>query len=115
MTPRAWRILVIEGDAEIRGMVEDLLFDEGFEVCKAKDADSALLELIENSFDVLLCNLSLLRLEDGRLSRHVHKLKPTPRVVAMSASGAQARSDEANGNLPKPFTRAQLLEAIRPR
>lgn len=111
---RMWRVLVVEGDADVRDVVEDLLIDEGFEIREVANENDALVELNKNTFDVVLCHLVLLRSARNRLSRRVHELQPTPRVVAMSASGAQARSDEANANLPKPFTRSQLLEAIRP-
>jgi DNA-binding NtrC family response regulator len=114
MTPQVWRVLVVEGDAEVREVVDDLLGDEDFEVREVANVDDALLELDKNTFDVLLCHLTLLRSARSRLSRRVDELQPTPRVVAMSASGAHALSDEASANLSKPFTRSQLLEAIRP-
>jgi CheY-like chemotaxis protein len=115
MMSEVWRVLVVEGDAEVRDVVDDLLVDEGFEVREVANVDDALLELDKTSFDVLLCHLALLRSANDRLSRQLREIQPTPRIVAMSASGAHARSDEANENLSKPFTRSQLLEAIRPR
>ena len=115
MKARTWRVLVVDGDAEVREVVEDLLLDQGFEVRQAANADDALLELRANAFDVLLCHLTVLRSVHGRFRRSVHELQPVPRIVAMSAIGAQARSDEASASLSKPFTRSQLLETIRPR
>lgn len=114
MTARPQRVLVVDADAEVRNVVEDLLTDRGFEVQQAADAEGALVKIGKDAFDVLLCHLTALRSDRGHLSQRLRELDPAPRVIAMSASGLRARSDEASANLPKPFTRAQLLEAIRP-
>jgi two-component system nitrogen regulation response regulator NtrX len=109
------RVLVVDGNAEVRNVIEDLLFDQGFAVRQAANPDDALLALREDAPDVLLCHLTLLRSRRGMLTRRVRELWPTLRIVAMSASGAQPRSDEASASLSKPFTRLQLLDALRPR
>ena len=109
------RVLVVDSNAEVRNVIEDLLFDQGFTIRQAANADDALMALREDAPDVLLCHLTLLRSERGGLSRRALEPWPALRIVAMSASGGQARSDEASVSLSKPFTRSQLLEAIRPR
>ncbi len=114
MESELWKVLVADRDADIRHVVEDLLIDDGFEVRQAADANEALLELRDGAFDVLLCHQELLRSGDGRLGRRAQELHPALRVVAMSAGGSQARSDEADANLAKPFTRSQLVAALRP-
>lgn len=114
MTAGAWRVLVIDSDSEIRDVVEDLLFDRGFEVSQAADMNEAVLTLRDRTFDVLLCHLTLLRATGDPLSGVLRKLEPAPRIVAMSASGAHARDDEANASLSKPFTRSQLEKSLRP-
>ncbi len=114
MTLRARRILVAEADAEVRSVIEDLLIDHGFEIHLAGNADDSALALRRDAFEVLLCHLPLLRAREGRLCQLVRELQPACRIVAMSASGAKARADEADTNLPKPFTRSQLLAAFAP-
>ena len=106
-------VLVVDGDSEIRDVVEDLLFEQGFLVHQAADGDQAVREIRENTFDILLCHLSLLDTVREQLSRCAPALETPPRVVAMSASGAHAESDRASANLSKPFTRRQLLRALR--
>ena len=114
MTPKPWRVLVADGDADVRHVVEDLLIGQGFEVRQAANADEAVLELRDGAFDVLLCHRELLRSGDGRVGLSAQELQPALRVVAMSAAGAQAGRDEADANLAKPFTRMQLVAALRP-
>lgn len=114
MTLRVWRVLVVDADAEVRDVVEDLLFERGFEVRQAANAAEAVLELRANTFDVLLCHLPVLHSGHDPLRRRIREFQPTLRVVAMSATGARASSDEASVSLSKPFTRSQLLQALRP-
>jgi DNA-binding NtrC family response regulator len=111
---RTCRVLVADHDADVRNVVEDLLFDQDFEVRQAESTDDAVLELRQGAFDVVLCHLQLLRSGNGLLARCTRELQPALRVVAMSSAGAQARTDEADENLAKPFTRSQLLAALRP-
>jgi len=114
MTPKPWRVLVADSDADVRHVVEDLLIGQGFEVRQAANADEAVLELRDGVFDVLLCHRELLRSGDSRVGLSAQELQPALRVVAMSAGGAQAGRDEADANLAKPFTRMQLVAALRP-
>jgi DNA-binding NtrC family response regulator len=107
-------VLVADRDTDIRNVVEDLLLDYDFEVRQAANLDEAVRELRDGAIDVMLCHLELLRSGDGRLGRRAQELQPALRVVAMSAAGAQAESDEADANLAKPFTRSQLMAALRP-
>ena len=109
-----WTVLVITDDADIRELVEDLLLEEGWSVHQAASMQSALRELRSHRFDALLCHLRVLRAEKGRLIREVRALQPGAHLVAMTASGPGAGSDEADANLAKPFTRAQLVEALYP-
>lgn len=113
MASRRLRVLVVDGDAEIRDVVHDLLLDEDFDVEQASNVDDALLTLRRAGFSVLLCHLPLLRSRNGLLGRSARDLRPDMRIVAMTASGGRAGGDEANANLAKPFGRAQLLKALR--
>lgn len=111
---RISKVLVVDGDVDVRSVVEDLLADYGFEVRHAGSPEQAVLEMRREVFDILLCHLEMLYAADGRLTQEVRAREPKPRVVAMSAAGHQAASDEVDANLAKPFTRMQLLATLRP-
>jgi two-component system response regulator FlrC len=108
------RVLVVDADRDLREMVADLLLDSGVEVCEAESVDEAVLLLRSERVDVLLCHLPILRARGGRLLRRVASFSEPPRVIAMSGSGERAGGGEADAHLAKPFTRAQLLAALRP-
>jgi DNA-binding NtrC family response regulator len=110
-----WTVLVVTDDEDIREVVEDLLVEEEWGVHQAANLQSALRELRSQRFDALLCHLRVLRAEEGRLIREARALQPGAHLVAMTASGPGAGSDEADANLAKPFTRAQLVEALYPK
>lgn len=114
MTTPTWSLLVADEDADVRSVVEELLLDRGFEVYQAASAAEAAGVLREMDFDTLLCHLELLRARGGRLGREARSLRPALWIVAMSASGGLATDHEAHANLAKPFSRAQLLAAVRP-
>lgn len=107
-------MLVVDADADVRNVVEDLLAGQGFEVHQAANPDEALLTLRLQACDVLLAPLPMLRARGGCLSRRARELRPAPWVVAMSAAGMRARRYEADATLAKPFMRTQLLAALRP-
>jgi len=111
---RISKVLVVDGDVDVRSVVEDLLTDHGFEVRHAGSPEQAVLEMQREVFDILLCHLEMLEAGGGRLSQELQAREPKPRVVAMSASGYQAVSDEVDANLAKPFTRLELLATLRP-
>jgi CheY-like chemotaxis protein len=106
------RLLVVDEDRDLREMVADLLLDSQVEVCEAQSADEALLRLRGERVDVLLCHLPILRAHGGRLLAGATSLPAPPRVIAMSASGLP-QPPEVDAHLARPFTRAQLVVALR--
>jgi DNA-binding response OmpR family regulator len=106
------RVLVADTDSDVRGVIADLLTGPGFEVHLAADVQEARNALSSDGIDVFLCDLDLLRSNHDPLGRFAQSLAPRPYLVAMSASGNSAGSNEADRCLAKPFTRSQLLAAI---
>lgn len=108
------QLLVVDADRDLREMVADLLLDQGFAVLEAETADAAMRVMQDQHLDLLLCHLPILRSDAGRLTRCARTLLPRARIVAMSAIGRAAAGHEADANLAKPFTRAQLLAILSP-
>ena len=114
MRDSAYRLLIVDADADIRGVIADLIDGHGFALRDAASIDEAARALREILFDVVLCHLELLRSHDGLLVQRVRELRPSPRIVAMSADGARAARHEADAKHAKPFTRGELVAALRP-
>jgi len=107
------RVLVVDPDPDVREVVEDLLSDVDLEVRSTGDAEAAARALDVEPFDALLCHLPMLRAHGNLLIRRAHARGPKLRVVAMTAGDGLASHAEADANLAKPFSRAELLAGLQ--
>ena len=102
------RILLVDGDAALRGLIEEWLADEEF-------------TLVDERPDLVLVDLPWPRDDGASAVRRVSNAHPSAPVVALSSSffpgieanGALARSLGVASVLPKPLTRDALLAAVR--
>lgn len=115
------RVLVVDDRPDVRLSLLYMLEASGFDVAEAEDGRQALSRLSSQSFDVILADLSMPVLDGLGLIRIVRE-RPRPRPVLIAMTGsAHLDSGEAlneavgvaDAVLTKPFTREQLLRAIR--
>ena len=109
------RILIVEDDPDLRGVLFDELADRGNDVIEARDGAEALDQMREHHPDVVVFDLLMPKM-DGWQFRLAQRLDPalarTP-VVAMSASAtASAQAVDADVYLAKPFAAGALVRAI---
>jgi CheY-like chemotaxis protein len=113
----ARRVLIVEDDDLVRGMVADVLADEGYEVREAANGRRALVLLGEWLPHLILLDLMMPEM-DGYTFRAKQlqsaRLARIP-VIIMSASHNLRRPLEhlkAADLLPKPFDLVQLLVKV---
>ncbi|MCC9196886.1 response regulator transcription factor [Arthrobacter sp. zg-Y820] len=112
------RILVVEDDRSLAGMLAELLKSEGYQVTLAFDGQRALHEGLTHSFDVLLLDRGLPGVEGlDVLTRLRSRGVLTPALV-LSALGNPADRVEgldrgAEDYLAKPFDVDELLARLR--
>ncbi len=112
-------ILVVEDSADLRGLIRDLLSDEGYEVFEAPSC-AAGLEFFQASMDRIGLVLADVCLEDGsgrELVRRLRSLKPSIKTILTTGYDPhQIRSEmdlQPNEHfLPKPFQLEELLQLI---
>jgi two-component system, cell cycle sensor histidine kinase and response regulator CckA len=117
-SPGATTVLVVEDEEVIRGLVDQVLRGEGYEVILAADGDEALERAREIRVDVLLTDLTMPGLGGRELADRLRADRPELKVMFMSGF---ADSDTfSGGSLPaatafleKPFTFAHLTERVR--
>ena len=80
------RILVVEDDPSTRELLREFLLEEGWTVKLAQDGKEALLKVRKESFDLVLTDLKMPRMNGIQLLREMRKIAPYIRVVAMSAT-----------------------------
>jgi len=102
------RVLLVEADAALRGLIEEWLADEDW-------------QLVDERPDVVLVDLPAPRENGSAAVRRVSNAHPHAPVVALSSSffdgietkGAIARALGVASVLPKPLTRDALMAALR--
>lgn len=111
--------LVVEDEALIRIMVEDVLLAEKIEFVSVDTGDAAIKKLQENPgrFHVIISDIRMPGSIDGwGVGRAARKLSPNAAVIYIT--GDSAKQWVANGVpnsilLEKPFSDGQLIEANR--
>jgi PAS domain S-box len=107
------RILIVEDDPQVRGVVRAMLGSGGHAVTAVEDATAALEHLIDREVDLLLADVVLPRGMSGVvLSREARRLHPRLAVVLMSGynelTPEQADLAGPAEILRKPFARRDL-------
>ena len=111
------KVLVVEDDAEIRGLLRTALAAEGFEVTTAVSVSEATALLKHDPPDLIVLDLGLPDGDGAELVRAVRRTSALPIVVASARheqAGKIALLDAgADDYLVKPFSVAELLARIR--
>ena len=114
------KVMVIDDSKTIRRTAETLLKKEGCEVITANDGFEALAKISDTQPDLIFVDIMMPRL-DGYQTCSVIKsnkmFKATPVIMLSSKDGlfdkARGRIVGSEQYLTKPFTREELLTAIR--
>jgi signal transduction histidine kinase/CheY-like chemotaxis protein len=113
-------ILVVEDEAALASAVIDALRDAGYVVEHASDGEEALAKIKEQSFDGVICDLKMPRLDGKAFYRTLSAGTPglARRVVFVTgdvaATDAEDFLDQSGCRwLAKPFRLAELLRVLR--
>lgn len=113
-------VLVIEDEPALATAVAEGLSDAGFVVSRAADGEEGLARLRERTFDVIVCDLRMPRLDGPAFYRAIAASSPAlaRRVIFVTGDVAGTEAErflEESGCrwLPKPFRLADLLRAAR--
>jgi CheY-like chemotaxis protein len=113
-------VLVVEDDEEVRGIVRDLLGQQGFLVLEARHGKDALslAEKYNQPVHLLLTDVVMPEMGGKELADSLRKIMPTLRVLFMSGYTQDAvfRQEVADGGrafIQKPFSMTSLVGKIR--
>lgn len=114
------KVMVIDDSKTIRRTAETLLKKEGCEVVTAVDGFEALAKISDNLPDIIFVDIMMPRLDGYQtcaLIKNHQVFRSTPVVMLSSKDGlfdkARGRIVGSEQYLTKPFTRDELLDAIR--
>lgn len=113
-------ILAVDDSASMRQMVSFTLKNAGYEVVEAVDGEEAFDKARSRSFDLVLTDQNMPRLDGIGLTRRLRqqpKFKATPILILTTESSDQmkqaGRAAGATGWLVKPFDPSKLVEVIK--
>lgn len=114
------KVMVIDDSKTIRRTAETLLKKEGCDVVTATDGFEALAKIADNQPDIIFVDIMMPRLDGYQtcaLIKNNQVFKRTPVIMLSSKDGlfdkARGRIVGSEQYLTKPFTRDELLGAIR--
>ena len=117
---RPLKVMVVDDSRTIRSTAEALLGKEGFTVLTAEDGFDALAKIAEDRPDIVFVDIMMPRLDGYQtcaLIKNTQMFKQTPVIMLSSKDGlfdkARGRIVGSEQYLTKPFTRDELLSAIR--
>jgi twitching motility two-component system response regulator PilG len=114
------KVMVIDDSKTIRRTAENLLKKAGCEVFTATDGFEALAKIADSHPDIIFVDIMMPRLDGYQtcsLIKHNEEFKNTPVIMLSSKDGlfdrARGRIVGSEQYLTKPFSREELLEAIK--
>jgi twitching motility two-component system response regulator PilG len=114
------RVMVIDDSKTIRRTAETLLKKEGCDVVTATDGFEALAKIADHQPQVIFVDIMMPRLDGYQtcaLIKNNQMFKGTPVIMLSSKDGlfdkARGRIVGSDQYLTKPFTRDELLAAVR--
>jgi twitching motility two-component system response regulator PilG len=114
------RVMVIDDSKTIRRTAETLLKREGAEVITATDGFEALAKIADQKPQIIFVDIMMPRLDGYQtcaLIKNNQMFKHTPVIMLSSKDGlfdkARGRIVGSEQYVTKPFTREELLDAIR--
>ncbi|MBI3317312.1 MAG: response regulator [Candidatus Omnitrophica bacterium] len=119
-TERISRVLVVEDEETVRNLLLAILGGRGYEVDTASDGEGALEKIRKNSYELIVCDFRLPKLNGGKLYEAVKGLNDSYARRFLFISGSAEMGDGAfqffQKNLvpylPKPFSGDELFEII---
>ena len=108
-------VLVLDDDPAVTRLLSLSLMTDGFQVSTAGDGIEGLERLASQSFDVIVLDLQMPRMDGRAFFREIRSRGYDTPVVILSAYGAEVARTElrANGAVSKPFDPDDLAAVVR--
>jgi len=114
------RILVVDDQEDLRGVLRDLLTGSGYTVIEAADGEAGVVTAKSDRPDLILMDIQMPVIDGYEATRLIKvdpDLKPIPIVAvssfAMKGDEEKARAAGCDHYVTKPYSLMQLLRLIR--
>lgn len=111
------RILIADDEETILEVMVDILESAGHQVVGVSDGQAALEQLKSHTFDVVLADVMMPKIDGYHLAQQIYSLQNRPRIVMVTSRDfdSDKRAVQAVGAdafLQKPFANRELLEVV---
>ena len=118
MTPDPLKILVVEDEPGIQKALVDLLSGAGHSVSAVGDGDAAVNEGLSTSWDMILLDVMLPKLDGIEVCRELRRSRPALPILMLTARGAEedkvrGLTSGADDYVTKPFGAKELLARVQ--
>lgn len=118
MKPELENILIVDDEASLRHMLRLVLEREGYRIADAANGEVALALLVQESFDLVLCDVRMPEMDGLTFLREAIKRAPAPTVIMMSAYGTidsaiECMKQGAYDYIAKPFKPDEIILTLR--
>ncbi len=115
------RVLIIEDDDEIRGLLEHLLARAGYDVATAANGKRGVEAFLARPFDLVITDIIMPEKDGIEALIDLRRGRPDLKVIAISGGGRaepesylhSAQLLGANRTLRKPFSNAAIMAAVK--
>jgi CheY-like chemotaxis protein len=115
------RVLIIDDDEQVRALLHEILDRAGYEVTEAANGLEGLNLYRAGPVDLVITDLLMPEKEGVETIVELRREFPDARIIAMSGGGRNAGRDYlsiaaqlgAGATMAKPFSRQEVLNAIR--
>lgn len=113
-TPAASRVLIVDDDASILGVVSEVLSDDGYQVSTAGSGEEAIELLQSASFALVMSDIRLPGINGIEVLEHIKSVSPRTNVIMITSHGSLETSIDAlqlgaYDYLLKPFEDLSLI------
>jgi CheY-like chemotaxis protein len=111
------RVLVIDDDEDVRGLIAEILTSAGHLVTDTSSGIEAIEIFKKNDFDLILTDLEMPEMSGWEIARLIKKLSPDSMIVLITGWGetidsAQLREGGIHTIINKPFRVDQILSLV---
>ncbi len=112
------KILLVDDDAELSSMLEQILTKEGYQLALAADGEMGLQRALSGSYDLILLDVMLPGIDGFQLLQRIRQQSRSTPVLMLTARGddddrVQGLELGADDYLPKPFNPRELVARVK--
>lgn len=114
---QSFQILVADDEPIVRRSIQMLLEHDGHEVFAADSGETALAELAQRRYDLVITDFSMPGMHGDELAARIRKIRPEQAIIMATAFVEEyevfgRESGQIDAMLLKPFSLIELREAI---